>query len=81
MIYFQEDVVLHLTNDNLKEDGRPIIKPQDLIIFSERPVDSKGYIPYELFFKWIDMYFEYVEMGTKEHRTIKITGLLTKFQQ
>jgi len=81
MIHYPLNVVLHLTNSNLTEDGKPIIKIGDLIIFSEEPADSKGYMPYELFFKWIDMYFEYTEHGTKEYRTIKITGLLTKFQQ
>ncbi|MEO8885980.1 MAG: hypothetical protein ABI367_07950 [Mucilaginibacter sp.] len=79
-IHYQSDVVLALTSDNLNEDGTPIIKIKDLIIFSERPKEHKGFIPYDLFFKWIDMYFEYVEMGTKEHRTIRITGFLTKFQ-
>ncbi len=81
MIHYQEDVVLALTNSNLKEDGTPIIKIKDFIIFSEKPKDHKGYIPYDLFFKWIDMYFEYVEMGTEENRSIRITGFLTKFQE
>ena len=49
-------------------------------MFIEEPEDSKLYVNYDTFFKWIDMYFEYTEHGTKEARTIKITGLLTKFQ-
>ena len=79
-IHHQSDVVLALTSDNLAATGEPIIRIKDLIIFSEKPKDNADYIPYDLFFKWVDMYFEYVEMGTQEYRTIRITGFLTKFQ-
>ena len=79
-IHYQSDVVLALTSDNLTENGEPIVKIKDLIIFSEKSKDKADYIPYDLFFKWVDMYFEYVEMGTKEYRTVRITGFLTKFQ-
>jgi hypothetical protein len=80
MIHFQSDVIIHLADNNLAQNGKPIINIGDLIVFSEENPNSKSYIAYDTFFKLVDMYFEYVEAGTKEHRTIKVTGLLTKFQ-
>lgn len=80
MIHFQKDIIVYLTENNLYPDGKPIINVGDLIIFSEEPLGSKNYLSCETFFELIDMYFEYVEAGTEENRTIKITGLLTKFQ-
>lgn len=80
MIHFQEDVVLHLAASNLNDDNKPIINKGDLILFVEKSKDDKLYIDYDTFFQLIDMYFEYTEHGTKANRTIKITGLLTRFQ-
>ena len=81
MIHFQHDVIIHLTENNLKDDGKPIINIGDLILFEEEPEGSKLPVDYDTFFKFVDMYFEYTEHGTRENRMIRITGLLTKFQQ
>jgi hypothetical protein len=80
MIHYQNDVILHLTNDNLQPNGEPIINIGDLILFSTENNIGGATVTYDTFFKWIDMYFEYTEHGSKENRTIKITGLLTRFQ-
>lgn len=81
MIHFQKHAILHICDNNLHPDGKPIINIGDMIIFEEEPISSKSYIDYETFFKLIDMYFEYTEHGTREIRMIRVTGLLTKYQQ
>ena len=81
MFHFQQYVILHLCDNNLHPDGKPIINIGDFIIFEEEPTDSKSYVSYGTFFKWLDMYFEYTEQGTKEIRMVRVTGLLTKYQQ
>lgn len=80
MLYYQSDVILHLADNNLHPNGEPIIKVGDLIFFSEQDKQSKYHMDYDTFFRLVDMYFEYIEAGTRKNRTIRITGLLKKFQ-
>ncbi|TSJ36510.1 hypothetical protein FO440_22010 [Mucilaginibacter corticis] len=80
MIHFQKDALTYLTLNNSSAEGKPIINVGDLIIFSEENSSSNSFIAYDVFFALVGLYFEYFEIGTRRHQVIRVTGLLTKFQ-